>query len=157
MKIDKSWYIKPKDPNYPTQNLAGGVVIREDNGKLLIALVGDKKFSTFILPKGKVENNETSVTAAKREIAEETGLHKLVIHAKLGVKERMTFDKTSWNTYDYFLFSTKQIFGKIKPNEDEKDFFLKWFDLENLPPIFWPEQKDLIEENREKIKLAFFG
>jgi len=56
MKIDKSWYIKPKDPNYPTQNLAGGVVIREDNGKLLIALVGDKKFSTFILPKGKVEN-----------------------------------------------------------------------------------------------------
>ncbi|KKQ48221.1 MAG: ADP-ribose pyrophosphatase [Candidatus Woesebacteria bacterium GW2011_GWB1_38_5] len=157
MKIDKSWYIKPKDPNYPTQNLAGGVVIREDNGKLLIALVGDKKFSTFILPKGKVENNETSVTAAKREIAEETGLHKLVIHAKLGVKERMTFDKTSWNIYDYFLFSTKQIFGKIKPNEDEKDFFLEWFDLENLPPIFWPEQKDLIEENREKIKLAFFG
>ena len=157
MKIDKSWYIKPKDLNFPSQKLAGGVVVRKEDKKLLIAFIGHRKFSTYILPKGRIEKHESSLKAAKREIAEETGLHKLVIHAKLGVKERMTFDKTSWNTYDYFLFSTKQIFGKIKPNEDEKDFFLKWFDLENLPPIFWPEQKDLIEENREKIKLAFFG
>jgi len=30
MRIDKSWYIKPRDKNFPTQELAGGIVVRKN-------------------------------------------------------------------------------------------------------------------------------
>ncbi|OGM13813.1 hypothetical protein A3A76_04860 [Candidatus Woesebacteria bacterium RIFCSPLOWO2_01_FULL_39_23] len=152
MLIDESWYIKPKDKNFPTQELAGGIVVRKDGDELLVALVGDRKFPNYILPKGRVERNETELAVAKREISEEMGLDKLVFIRKLSIKSRLTFKKTTWNTYHYFLFLTRQKDGQPQFLEGEEDYFLAWFPIDKLPPIFWPEQRELIEENREKIK-----
>ena len=152
MKIDESWYVKPEDKNFPAQELAGGVVVRKEDGKLLVAFVGDKKFSNYILPKGRIEKGESEIDAANREIKEEAGLENLIFIEKLGVKKRLTFDKTVWNTYHYFLFVTDQKSGVQKLEKGEEDYFLRWFDLDGLPEMFWPEQKDLIEENKEKIK-----
>jgi 8-oxo-dGTP pyrophosphatase MutT (NUDIX family) len=152
MKIDKSWYIKPSDPNFPTQQMAGGVVVRRERGKLLVALIGDKKFPDYILPKGRIEVNESELDAAKREIEEEAGLNKLLVIKKLGIKRRLTFEKTTWNKYHYFLFITKQKTGAQKLQPGEEDYFVRWFDINNMPSMFWPEQRQLIEENREEIK-----
>jgi 8-oxo-dGTP pyrophosphatase MutT (NUDIX family) len=151
-KIDDSWNIKPKDKKFPTQELAGGVVVSKESGKLLVALVGDKKFSDYILPKGRIETGELPLNAAIREIEEEAGLRDLKFIENLGIKKRLTYRKIFWNTYYYFLFLTDQILGVPKLGPDEKDYFLKWFDIDNLPSMFWPEQRQLIEENREKIK-----
>jgi hypothetical protein len=71
---------------------------------------------------------------------------------KLGIKERLIYKKTSWRKIHYFLFKTKQISGKQKLEKAEQDYFVKWFDINKLPEIFWPDQKELIERNREKIK-----
>lgn len=156
MKIDKSWYIKPTDPNFPSAVSAGGVVVRKDKGKLMVALIQDKKYVDCILPKGKVEDGEDLETAARREISEETGLSELQFIDKLGEKERFTFEKNEWRKTCYFLFLTNQLSGQQQLQEGEKDFVLKWFDFETIPNFFWPEQREVIEENREKIKSLLF-
>ncbi len=153
MKIDKSWYIKPRDKNYPTQMLAGGVVVRREKGILLIAFIKDKKFTKYILPKGRIEIGESEVEAAKREISEEIGLEKIRLVCKLGIKQRLTFNRKFWNVYHYFLFVTKQKSGIQKLEKGEKDYVLVWFDINNLPPMFWPEQEELIIENKDKIQV----
>ena len=156
MKIDKSWYIKPKDKSFPSDISAGGVIIRIEGNKLLIALIRDPKFDDYLLPKGRLEKGEGFEDAAKREIAEETGLNDLTLVAELGAKERLTFEKNEWRTTHYFLFLTEQADGTQNLQEDES-YILKWFDIDNLPPMFWPEQKELIEENRERIKRLIKG
>ena len=152
MKIDKSWYEKPKDPNFPVATSAGGVVVRKDNGKLMIALIGTDYHEDYMLPKGAQEKGEGVEDTARREIVEETGLHNLKLICKLGVKERLTFEKDKWKTTHYFLFETKEVSGQQKLEPGEKDLKLSWFDLEKLPPMFFPEQKELIEKNKEKIR-----
>ena len=151
MKIDESWYKKPKDKNFPSDISAGGIIIRVQINKLLIALIRDPKFNDYLLPKGRLEKGESIENDAKREIAEETGLNNLNLITKLGIKERLTFKKSSWRKIHYFLFSTHQKSGTQNLQEEE-NYVLEWFDIDKLPEFFWPEQKELIEENRDKIK-----
>jgi 8-oxo-dGTP pyrophosphatase MutT (NUDIX family) len=103
------------------------------------------------LPKGRVEKFENLEDAARREVLEETGISDLTLVEKLGIKERLTYEKNEWRTMHYFLFLTEQKNGKQNLQEDE-NYEFGWFDFDNLPTMFWPEQKELIEENREKIK-----
>lgn len=151
MKIDKSWYLKPKNPDFPSAISAGGLVVRKTEGKILIALLKDKKFTEYMLPKGRVEEKENVDDAAKREIAEEAGLNDLNMICELGFKERLTFNRKEWRKTFYFLFTTEQEKGLQNLQEGEDDYIMEWFNLENLPAFFWPEQKEIIEENREKI------
>lgn len=149
MKIDKSWYIKPK--GIKEVHSCGGIVVRKDGDRLLVALIHDKKFTNYMLPKGRIEKGESKIEAAKREVSEEAGLNKLNLIRELGVKERLTFKKHEWRITHYFLFETVEIEGKQKLEKGEEDYVVEWFDLNNLPEFFWPEQKQLIEENKEKI------
>ena len=50
---------------------AGGVVFRELSGKIQLLFIKDR-YGKWALPKGKLEQGETSETAALREICEET-------------------------------------------------------------------------------------
>lgn len=152
MKIDKSWYIKPKDPGFPFAVSAGGVVVRKEGKKLLLALLRDTKFDDYMLPKGRVEKGESLEDAAKREILEETGLSGLKMICKLGSKERLTLEKNEWRKTYYFLFVTIQKRGQQKLEKGEEDYIVDWFDFETLPSFFWPEQKEIIEKNRDLIK-----
>jgi 8-oxo-dGTP pyrophosphatase MutT (NUDIX family) len=151
MKIDKSWYIKPGDNSFPTKTNSGGVVVRKNDGKLLVALIRDRKFKEYMLPKGGVESGEDFVQTAKREISEETGISKLNFICDLGIKQRLVFEKNVWATTHYLLFITNQNKGEQKLQVGE-DYKVEWFDIDKLPDMFWPEQKKLVEENLEKIK-----
>jgi len=151
MKIDKSWYVRPTGKNFPSGISAGGVVVRVENNMILVGLINDPSYKDYLLPKGRVEKGESIEDAAKRETAEETGISKLTLVCKLGVKERLTFKKDEWRSMHYFLFVTDQIKGPQNLQEAE-NYTFNWFDMEKLPDFFWPEQKELIEESREKIK-----
>ena len=139
MKIDKTWYSKPK--NVKNELTAGGIVVCKRNGEILIALTKENGYPDFVLPKGHVEKGENLEQAASREIVEEVGLHNLTLITKLGTKERLDFRKEYWKTTHYFLFVSDCTVSPL----------VKWFPINTLPEIFWPEQKELIEENREKI------
>ena len=53
---------------------AGGVVLREDEGKLEVVIAGRATDSTWVFPKGTPDAEETIAETALREVAEETGL-----------------------------------------------------------------------------------
>lgn len=91
---------------------AGGVVVGPD-GKILIT---NQNGNSWSLPKGHIEPGENEVTAAKREIYEETGVRpkNLRLIKKLGSYQRYKIgknggeDKTELKTIRMFLFRTKQ-------------------------------------------------
>ena len=151
IKIDSSWYKKPAG-KLPERLVAGGVVVRMEDGKLLVGLIRDQKYEDYMLPKGGVEKGESLEEAAKREVMEETGIDNLNLVCFLGKKERLSSEKKVWAITSYYLFTTNQITGKQNLQEGEEDLVFEWFDIDKLPSFFWPEQKELIEENLEKIK-----
>ena len=145
--IDKSWY--ERLPNIPGSVSAGGVVVRLEANQIYIALVQAMRRPEYVLPKGHVEPGESIEEAARREIGEEAGLTNLKLLGDLGIRERLSFKKREWKKIHYFLFLTSQIEGK--PTDPYVNYVLAWFPLEELPPLFWPEQQELIEFNRSLI------
>ena len=61
---------------------AGGVVFRVDAGQPLFLLIRDS-YQNWGFPKGHIEQGEQADQAARREVAEETGLTDLVIRAPI--------------------------------------------------------------------------
>ena len=145
--IDESWYKRP--PGVSDRTSSGGVVIRITDGQIYVALVGELGLTERVLPKGGVEASESLEEAARREIEEEAGLSSLKLIEKLGVRGRLSYDRVCWITTHYFLFVTEQVEGI--PTDVEHHYELGWYPIEALPAIFWPEQRELIETNRDKI------
>jgi len=148
MIINETWYKRP--PNVPEHDAAGGVVVRAENGRIYFALVGEKGLSKYVLPKGHVEAGESVEAAARREIEEEAGFSELKLLAPLGMKERLDFRKRAWKRTHYFLFATVQKNGV--PSDRYHHYKVKWFPLDEFPELFWPEQTQLIRENRKRIE-----
>jgi len=145
--IDESWYERP--PGVPDRTSAGGVVARIDDGQVYVALVGEVGLSDRVLPKGGVESGESLEAAARREIEEEAGLSSLELIGDLGIRERLSYDRVWWITAHYFLFATEQVEGI--PTDVDHHYELAWCPIDRLPAIFWPEQRELIETNRDRI------
>ena len=145
--IDESWYKRP--PSVSDRTSAGGIVARIAGGQIYVALVGELGLTERVLPKGGVEPGESLEGAAHREIEEESGLSSLELIEKLGIRERLSYDRARWITTHYFLFVTEQVDGI--PTDVEHHYELAWHPIEALPAIFWPEQRELIETNRDKI------
>jgi 8-oxo-dGTP pyrophosphatase MutT (NUDIX family) len=147
MATAPDWYYKKPD-NVKHRTGAGGVVVRVEKGKALIALIRDRGDDEYVLPKGGVEYGESMEEAAIREIEEEAGFRKLKLLGELGSAERLGGKKAVWQKTHYFLFQTDEVEGKPT---DRRDWELSWFDLEKLPELYWREQERIILDNREKI------
>lgn len=147
MIIDDSWYVKPEGT--PNRHVAGGIVVRFENKTPLIALVREGNKNLYILPKGGIEAGESAEEAARREIQEESGITSLHLINEAGKKERLEFNKKTWSIAQYFLFLTEKKEGT--PTDTSKPYRLEWFALDQLPAMLWKEQRELIEENTDKI------
>jgi 8-oxo-dGTP pyrophosphatase MutT (NUDIX family) len=147
--IDKSWYKRPSSV-LRERTSAGGVVCRVEDGRVLVALTTELGLDVYILPKGGVKKKETLEQAAAREIEEEAGLTDLRLILLLGTRERLDYERTKWITTHYFLYVTEQVRGI--PTDPNHAYEVRWFPLDDLPEIFWPEQRELIETNRSLIE-----
>lgn len=67
------------------ERCAGGIVLG-DHGT--IAMIRGKKDDRWLFPKGRLDSDESDEAAARREVAEETGLNHLELICDLGVYER---------------------------------------------------------------------
>lgn len=52
---------------------AGAVLWRRDGAGIEVAVIGRPKYGDWTLPKGKLDDGETALEAALREVEEETG------------------------------------------------------------------------------------
>lgn len=146
-RIDDSWYHRL--PNLVEEVSAGGIVARRAGSEVYVALIREKGAPHYVLPKGRLEPNESIEQAAHREIAEEAGITRLRLLADLGSRERLSSSKRRWKKVHYFLFQTDQI--QADPARLERDNHTDWFPLHRLPDLYWPEQKALIDFNRDRI------
>jgi len=147
--VDASWYQRPA--HLPTATSAGGIVVRRAaDGTLWIALIHDGDLPLPVLPKGHLEAGETPEQAARREIAEEAGFTQLTLLAELGSRARLSYNKSAWKTIHYFLYATTQV--NPIPTDPAMTQPPLWVPLDDLPPMFWPEQHQLVEGNRAMIQ-----
>jgi len=145
--IDDSWYVRTSGLVEVTS--AGGVVLRKDDGRLLVALITELDHPHYVLPKGHVEPGESLEAAARREVGEEAGLHKLRLIRPLGSRQRQNYERTKWKTIHYFLYTSEEV--EFDPIEGDKHPDAGWFPLDSLPTMFWPDQRELLAEIQPRL------
>lgn len=108
---------------------AGGVVLNEKTG---LVLVVSQSGDSWSLPKGHLDPGEDEMAAARREIAEESGVTELAFVRPLGSYERHKIgpggrgdDEGELKTISVFLFTTPQ--ERLAPT-DPKNPEARWVD-----------------------------
>ena len=118
---------------------AGGIVLNK-NGNVLVVSQRGKSWS---LPKGHIEEGETAIDAAKREIEEETGITEMEFVKELGSYQRYRIspdggeDTTEVKTIIMFLFRTSQ--DDLKPKDEENPEAV-WMKKEDVAKILTHER-----------------
>ncbi len=136
-----------------TNEAAGGVVVGPDGRLALVQQHGN----SWSLPKGGVEEEETLLEAARREIAEETGLTELEFQGELGSYERFSIGKDGVGETEewgkrrrhFFLFTTKQT---ELASADSEVTAVRWATLdETLELLTHPKDIEFLESVRHRI------
>ena len=115
---------------------AGGVVVRQGDGGLEIAVVHRPKYADWSLPKGKLAPGESWEQAALREVTEETGLR-----CELGEElepARYVDRKSRRKLVRYWLM--RPLDGSFEPGDEVDE--LRW-----LPP---QEAADLMSYEHDR-------
>jgi 8-oxo-dGTP pyrophosphatase MutT (NUDIX family) len=126
---------------------AGGVVLNK-KGQVLVV---NQKSNSWSLPKGHIDDGEDDLTAAKREIYEESGINELVLIKELGSYQRYKIakdgvgeDKSELKEIHMFLFKTQS--EKLAPADKDN------------PEARWVEKKEVANLlTHQKDKEFFLG
>jgi ADP-ribose pyrophosphatase YjhB (NUDIX family) len=113
---------------------AGGAVLNQDK-----VLVVNQNHNSWSLPKGHIDPGEDALTAARREIKEESGISELTFIKELGNYERHKIGKhgegdeiRELKHITMFLFKTDQ--QELKP-EDPDNPEARWVDIHEVSKL----------------------
>lgn len=126
---------------------AGGVVV---NPKGEIAIVNQKHLS-WSLPKGHVEENEEILSAAKREVYEETGITELTLlrelesYSRYAMNHENNDDAKELKALHFYLFSTTQMELTPTDKDNPEAIWVAKEDVENY--LTHPEDKKFFRES----------
>ncbi|TXT61418.1 MAG: hypothetical protein BAJALOKI2v1_30038 [Promethearchaeota archaeon] len=123
---------------------AGGIVLNKEN-KIIIV---NNKGKSWTYPKGHIEEGETALEAAKREIYEETGVKTLKLIKSLNSYERVKFKRKN----NSFYSKIKEIFMFVFETDQDD---LVPFDSSN-PLALWVPKEDVIDLLTYKEDKSFF-
>ena len=119
---------------------AGGAVWRHGpDGATEVVLVHRPRYDDWSLPKGKLDAGEHPLTAAVREIGEETGLE--VVVGRRGVQTRYPVPE-GVKRVDYWVM--RAVGGSFEPNDEVDE--LRWLPL--------PEAAGLCSHEADRVVLA---
>jgi bis(5'-nucleosidyl)-tetraphosphatase len=139
-----------------TNKAAGGVVVGSDKRIVVIEQHGN----SWSLPKGGVEEGESLLQTALREVREETGLNDLYYLGELGSYERKSIgpggqgESDEWGIRErtFFLFLTKE--HALAP-QDREVTNAKWLTIdETLALLTHPKDREFLAAVRPKIEAA---
>lgn len=128
------------------ENSAGGVVVNE--GKILLLR---KYFGDWVLPKGKIEKEETTSITAVREVREETGIEAEVVK-RIGYAKYIYYNQSSERVYkrvDYYLMLFKG--GNLKPQKEEGFSLAEFVDYEKAIDLLRHESEKKMVVNAIKL------
>jgi 8-oxo-dGTP pyrophosphatase MutT (NUDIX family) len=140
---------KPQ-PRATRETSAGGVVFRRGpDGQVRFLLIRDS-YQNWGFPKGHLEIDEPPAAAARREVAEETGLKELVLHGPIKVIDwYFRFrGKTIHKYCHFFLFESRR--GDPVPEEGEGITACVWhpFD-EATEAVSYDNARDVLRQAAE--------
>ena len=123
--------------NFHTRPVIGvGVMVWRDKQILLGERLVKKQASCWQFPGGHLENDESVIECARREVLEETGI-KIKNLRHLGFTNRQF--EVAQNNYITLLVSAEYDSGEVEMLEPDKCARWQWFDYQKLPtPLFEP-------------------
>lgn len=131
---------------------AGGVVFRRDpDGSVRYLLIRDS-YRNWGFPKGHLESREPPAEAARREVAEETGLTELILHGPIRVIDwYFRFrGKTIHKYCHFFLFESRV--GEPVPQADEGITECAWHPREEaLATISYDNARGVLRHAAEMV------
>lgn len=128
----------------------GAVVYKFQNNQLLFLLIKSKKGHHYSFPKGHVENNETEIETALREIKEETNLDVII---DSNFREMITYSPFENVMKDviYFVASPKGE-EKVIPQETEVAS-AKWlYYSQALKQVTHDNERNILKKAYEYLK-----
>jgi 8-oxo-dGTP pyrophosphatase MutT (NUDIX family) len=130
---------------------AGGVICREEGGRLRVALIATKGGERWGLPKGLVEKGEDPAQTALREVEEETGLQGRIMD-KLGYVEywfRNPQDDVLYHKFvDFYLMAYES--GEVTGHDREVDR-AQWYPIEEaIERLSFDNEREMLKKAKER-------
>lgn len=135
------------------EDSAGGIVIRNTAAGPVFLLIRDP-YHNWGLPKGHVEEGETAESAARREVAEETGLIDLALIADVATIDWYFQDRRErvHKFCRFFLFASTA--GEPRPELREGISECVWLPYaEALERITYDNAREVLREAGRKLSL----
>jgi 8-oxo-dGTP diphosphatase len=125
--------------NEPEVRAAGGVVVRERDGRREVAIVHRPSHDDWSLPKGKLERGEEWEHAALREVEEETGLRGELVRERAPVA--YLDRKGRHKLVRWWLM--RPLGGAFEPNDEVDE--LRWEPLDAAVALLdYPHDHELV-------------
>ena len=122
-----------------------GACITNEKGEVLLQKRSDTE-NIWGLPGGAVEIGESIEETAIREIKEETGLN-IKVEYLIGVYSKYftTYQNGDKAQSICYLFKGTVVNGSLT-KDNKETFDLRFFDKENIPPLFVQQHSDMIND-----------
>lgn len=137
---------------------AGGIIVGPE-GKIVLV---EQHANSWSFPKGGIEEGETELEAAVREIYEETGLKDITLVEELGSYERYSIgpgghdEAIAWGLRKrtLFLFTTDATAEELKPIDSEVTRIGYYTLDEAIELLTHPKDKEFLVSVHEKVERA---
>jgi 8-oxo-dGTP pyrophosphatase MutT (NUDIX family) len=136
---------------------AGGVAFRKRRGQVQVALIRVGDEGRWQLPKGIVDRDETTETAAMREVREEAGIDTELVERIDKIEywyyskergERVRFHKFVY----FYLLRYKS--GDVRDHDDEVSE-ARWVEIdEAIGLLAFDSEKKVVEQARSRLQVA---
>lgn len=124
-----------------------GCIILNDKNEILLVLHNAGHWG---LPKGHVEEGETEVQTAIREVKEETNID---VEVNTNYRYRVVYSPKEDVEKEVILFIAKNINNDYNPQIEEVQD-IKWLDIDNaIETITYDNSKELLKKVKKDLKL----